>query len=184
MEGCGASKAVGQSMGQVFPTYSPQIFPLPSSSISSKDKGLLWGGGASPTCGPTPGSVPHNLWDNTQCPTDTGVSSGGERMGRFWGAVGWRVMGLLGGIWSHGAMGWDVGHSWQWQWGGMESHGVIGRDMESWSYGVGCGVMGVWVWGYEVMVQCKFVWGHEVLCGVMGQHIGQETAMKLWSGMS
>lgn len=79
---------------------------------------------------------------------------------------------------------WDVGHSWQWQWGGMESHGVIGRDMGSWSYGVGCGAMGVWVWGYEIMVQCKFVWGHEVLCGVMGQHIGQETAMKLWSGMS
>lgn len=64
---------------------------------------------------------------------------------------GWRVMGLLGGIWGHGAMGWDVG---------------------------------LWVWGYEIMVQCKFVWGHEVLCGVMGQHIGQETAMKLWSGMS
>jgi len=46
------------------------------------------------------------------------------------------------------------------------------------------GVLGLWVWVYEIMVQCKFVWGHEVLCGVMGQHIGQETAMKLWSGMS
>ena len=89
----------------------------------TKEKGPLRG--VAPKCGPTPGSSSLNRWGGTQLPTDTEANRGGEHMGGSWWAEG------CGAVVEY--------------WGKVKSRRVIGRDMGSWDYVAGCGVVVVWV---------------------------------------